>query len=196
MGNERKNVVVDSTRVECHPSTRKSGRTADLKRKKADREVGTVTEKSEPVKKKRRLQDRWFYEPVIPIILVFPPADRFLVRPIHFLPVSFNVFGVGFADVGIVPLDELVAVIVGLVDGSATEGFEAYSEAVSGQAVDYSVSNSEVEHFGCILAPLCKVVTSALEIGIFLPYKRLVFHNKGFESSFVRFWELDLLPAE
>ena len=47
---------------------------------------------------------------------------------------SFSVLGVGFANVGVMPLD-----------GSAMEGFEV--EEVSGQAVDCSVSNSEFDSF-------------------------------------------------
>lgn len=65
-GNQPNTAAVDSTQVECHPSTRKSGRGEGLKRKQADGEVASVAEKSAPVKKKSRLQDRWFYEPVIP----------------------------------------------------------------------------------------------------------------------------------
>jgi len=62
-------VVTNSIQVERLASTRKSDRAADLKRKQADNGI----EKSEPMKKKRRLQDRWFYEPVIPVV---NPASR------------------------------------------------------------------------------------------------------------------------
>jgi len=60
------NDAVNSALVEPLASTRKSGRAADLKRKQADSEVAPLSEKSEPVKKKKRLQDRWFYEPIVP----------------------------------------------------------------------------------------------------------------------------------
>lgn len=58
------NDAVDSSIVEPLASTRKSGRAA--KRKLADKEVVPLPEKSEPSKKKKRLQDRWFYEPIVP----------------------------------------------------------------------------------------------------------------------------------
>jgi hypothetical protein len=57
--------TVNSPQIEPRSSTRKSGRAADLKRKQADREAAPLPEKSEPAKKKKRLQDRWFYEPVV-----------------------------------------------------------------------------------------------------------------------------------
>jgi hypothetical protein len=57
--------AIDSPQVKPRVSTRKSGRAAELKRKQADREV---VEQSEPIKKKKRLQDRWFYVPVIPVV--------------------------------------------------------------------------------------------------------------------------------
>ncbi|KAF8803120.1 hypothetical protein BYT27DRAFT_7226148 [Phlegmacium glaucopus] len=54
--------VVDPTHIEPCPSTRKSGQA----RKQADREVVTLSESfSEPAKKRKRLQDRWFYELVV-----------------------------------------------------------------------------------------------------------------------------------
>ena len=65
---------------------------------------------------------------------MFSPSDRFLVRPLPFLPVSFSVLGVGFANVGVMRLD-----------GSAIERFEV--EEVLGQAVDCSISNSEFDSF-------------------------------------------------
>ena len=65
MGNQPNIVIINSTQVECHPSTQKSSCGEGLKHKQADREVASVAEKSGPVKKKSRLQDRWFYEPVI-----------------------------------------------------------------------------------------------------------------------------------
>lgn len=76
--------------------------------------------------------------------LVFPLPDRFIVRPFPFLLVSFSVLGVGFANVGVMLLDGLIAGLVAMIeDGSAMGGFEA--EAVTGQVVDCGVSKSEVD---------------------------------------------------
>lgn len=59
-------ITGNSPQVEPHASTRKSRRAADLKRKQAEREGVTTSEQSEPAKK-RRLHERWFYVPVIPV---------------------------------------------------------------------------------------------------------------------------------
>jgi hypothetical protein len=63
-----RDVVVEPPQAKSRTSTRTSGRAKDLKRKQADREVGTA-EKSGPAKKKTRLEDRWFYEVGVPPVI-------------------------------------------------------------------------------------------------------------------------------
>jgi hypothetical protein len=48
---------INSAQVEPLASTRENSWAADLKRKQADREVAPLSEKSEPAKKKKCLQD-------------------------------------------------------------------------------------------------------------------------------------------
>jgi hypothetical protein len=48
---------------------------------------------------------------------------------------------------------------------------------------------------GCILPPLRKVITSALEIWVLLPNKYFIFWNERSKSSFVCFWEFGGLVA-
>ena len=50
-------LAINSAQAEPLASTRKNSWAADLKHKQADREVAPLSAKSEPAKKKKRLQD-------------------------------------------------------------------------------------------------------------------------------------------